>query len=91
MSTAEISQAKISSISPKASRLTARRGEQQVLTLPLNCGAPLASAPLGHFGEDRVISPASTLFLATDAASWITGPAIVADGDTIAYLDHIYR
>ena len=39
----------------------------------------LSSTPLGRFGETGDIVGIA-LFLASDAASWITGQTIVADG-----------
>ena len=43
----------------------------------------LANTPLGRFGETDDVTGIA-LFLASDAASWITGQTIVADGGYIA-------
>ena len=43
----------------------------------------LADVPLGRFGEpDDIIGTA--LFLASDAASWITGHTLLIDGGYLA-------
>jgi NAD(P)-dependent dehydrogenase (short-subunit alcohol dehydrogenase family) len=43
----------------------------------------LADIPLGRFGETSDIVGAA-LFLASDAACWITGATLVADGGFVA-------
>lgn len=53
------------------------------MLIPLNCCEALVSAPLGRFGETGDIAGIA-LCLASDAASWIMGHTIVADGGTIA-------
>jgi len=59
------------------------RMNEALLSDPEFTKTALANTPLGRFGEtDDIIGIA--LFLASDAASWITGQTIVADGGYIA-------
>jgi NAD(P)-dependent dehydrogenase (short-subunit alcohol dehydrogenase family) len=59
------------------------RMNEDLLSDPDFTKAALANTPLGRFGETDDITGAA-LFLASDAASWITGQIVVVDGGYIA-------
>ena len=59
------------------------RMNEALLSDPDFTKAALANTPLGRFGETDDITGAA-LFLASDAASWITGQIVVVDGGYIA-------
>jgi 3-oxoacyl-[acyl-carrier protein] reductase len=70
---------RVNSIAPGSIEFPGGTWEQRKTTDPKLYGAVLNSIPFGRLGTvDEIASVA--MFLASDAARWITGQTIVADG-----------